>query len=120
MIKINKTSWGKVVVNDQKYHQVLIVGSKVIPRDTDKLNQLFKTTHQIGDWEQKLLMNEQPDIILIANGWSGALKVSEDFKNKLVDKKIALKTILTPKVVKEYRLLLKKGKQVNVLIHTTC
>lgn len=120
MVKIDKVIWGKVKVNGQEHQQVLIVGDQVMERETDKLHRLFKTTHQIGDWERELLMSQKPDVILIANGWSGVLKVSEDFKKKLSDQKIELKIVLTSKVADEYEKLLQAGKRVNVLIHTTC
>ena len=120
MAKIDKVSWGKVKIDGQKYHQVLIIGDRVIERDGDKLRELFGTTHRIGDWEQKLLMSKNPDVVLIANGWSGVLKVEEEFKKRLKANGIEMKTILTPKVIKGYEALVQKGKRVNVLIHTTC
>jgi len=48
MIKIEKVTWGKIKVNGQVFHQVLIVGKKVLARDKEKLDNLFGTTHQIG------------------------------------------------------------------------
>lgn len=120
MVKIEKVSWGKVKINDQAYHQVLIIGEKVLERERDKLENLFGTTHQIGEWEQKLLLSENPDVILITSGWNGALKVMEEFKNKIEKKRIELKIVLTPKVMEEYQQLINQGKKVNCLIHTTC
>jgi hypothetical protein len=120
MVKIEKVSWGKVKVNGQIYHQVLIIGEKVLARDKEKLENLFGTTHQIGDWEQKELLSGKPDIVLIATGWSGVLKVTEEFKKKIEEAGIELRVVLTPKIVKEYYQLVNQGRQVNCLIHTTC
>lgn len=120
MIKIEKIVWGKVKVNGQVYYQVLIIGEKVLEREGNKLENLFGTTHQIGEWEQKLLLSENPDVILITSGWNGALKVMEEFKNKIEKKRIELKIVLTPKVMEEYQQLINQGKKVNCLIHTTC
>lgn len=120
MPKIDKVSWGKVKVDGQNYHQVLIVGDEVMKRDSAKLRNLFSTTHRIGDWEQKKLLSENPEIILIANGWNGVLKVGEEFKDKVSQQGVELRVVLTPKVVKEYHKLLAEKKRVNVLIHTTC
>jgi len=119
-LKMNKISWGKVKVDGKDFHQVLIVGGKVIERDKQKLETLFSTTHKIGDWEQKLLLSENPEIILVASGWSGILKIEEEFKNRVVKQGAELKVVLTPMVVGEYNRLVTEGKRVNCLVHTTC
>ena len=120
MVTINKITWGNVVVDDQKYGQVLIVGGQVSERDRKRLKKLFGTTHRIGDWEKKKLILGQPEVVLIASGWHGVLKVDPEFKSQLALLKIKLKVVLTPQVIKEYHQLVKNGKKVNALIHTTC
>lgn len=120
MPKIDKIAWGKVKVDGQNYHQVLVVDAQVEERDSSKLRELFGTTHRIGDWEQEKLLSENPQIILIANGFSGVLKVGQKFKDKINQQSIELRVVLTPKVAKEYHKLLAEKKRVNVLIHTTC
>lgn len=120
MPKIDSVSWGKVRVDGQVYHQSLIIGDKVIERDKPKLETLFNTTHEIGEWEQKLLLSGKPEIILIANGFSGVLKVKGGFKEKVFQAGIELKVLLTPKSVDEYNRLTAAGSKVNALIHTTC
>ena len=120
MVKIEKISWGKVKVNNKDYHQVLIIGGEVLERDKIKLETLFGTTHKIGEWEQELLLSKNPDIILIASGWSGILKLDEEFKNLVARHGVELRVVLTPEVVKKYNHLIAEGKKVNCLIHTTC
>lgn len=120
MPKIDKVSWGKVKVDGKEYHQVLIVGNEVLERESDKLHELFGTTHEIGKWEQEKLLSNQPEIILVASGWSGLLRVDDKFKKKAEDAGIELRLVLTPKVVGEYNRLVEERKKVNVLIHTTC
>jgi hypothetical protein len=118
--KIDAVSWGKVKVDGQIYHQVLIVGDKVIERDKPRLKMLFNTTHEIGGWEQKLLLSGQPEIILIASGFDGVLKLSSKLQIKCSKLGIELKVLLTPKAVDEYNRLVTEGVKVNALIHTTC
>ena len=120
MPKIDRVEWGSVWVDGKKYHQVLIVAGKVLERDGDTLRGLFGTTHRIGKWEQNLLLSKNPEVILIANGWDGVLKVKEDFKKKIEKMKAELKIILTGRAGKEYQRLVKEGRRVNALIHTTC
>lgn len=120
MPKIDKLSWAKIKVDGKDYHQVLLVGDEVIPRDVNKLESLFGTTHQIGDWEKEKLLSNQPEIIVIGNGWNGVLKVDEEFKAKCAKAGVALRILLTQPAVAEYNRLIEKGRKVNALIHTTC
>lgn len=120
MIKIDSVSWGKIKVDGKEYHQALIICDKVFERDKPKLEALFGTTHQIGDWERELLLSGKPEIILIASGFNGVLKVKDDLRLMINDLGIKLITDLTPKAVAEYNRLVAKGKRVNALIHTTC
>lgn len=120
MPKIDKLSWAKIKVDGKDYHQVLLVGEEVIPRDVNKLESLFGTTHRIGDWEKEKLLANQPEIVIIGNGWSGVLKVDEEFKAKCAKAGVDLRVVLTPKAAEEYNQLIKDGKRVNALIHTTC
>lgn len=113
MPKIDKVSWGKVKVDGKNYSQVLIIGDQVYERNSEKLHQLFRTSHEIADWEQKLLLSKNPEVILIATGWNGVLKVDGILKEKA-------KILKTPQMVKEYNHLVKQGIKVNALIHTTC
>jgi hypothetical protein len=120
MLKIDQVSWAKISVSGNDFFQVLLLGQKVIERDVDKLRKLFGTSHQVGSWEWKRLLEKGPEIILIGNGWEGALKVDEEAKKKVISLGIELKILITPKAVEEYNQLVKSGKRVNALIHTTC
>jgi hypothetical protein len=117
---IDKVFWGKVKVDGKEYHQVLIVGNEVIERDEPKLENLFGTTHKIGEWEQEKLLSNKPEMILVASGWSGVLKIEAEFKKRVENAGIELRVALTPRVAKVYNQLVKEGRRVNALVHTTC
>lgn len=117
---IDKVSWAKVRIDAVAYHQVLISENKVWERDAARLNQLFGTTHQIGDWEQKILLASKPEAIIIATGWNGVLRIDERFKVKIEKAGIKLMALLTPQAVRAYNRLTQKGQRINALIHTTC
>lgn len=120
MLKIDSVFWGKVKIDGKEYHQALIIGEKVFERDKPKLKTLFGTSHEIGDWERELLFSGSPEIILIASGFSGVLKVSFKFQVLCSKLSIEMRTDLTPKAVAEYNRLVSLGRHVNALIHTTC
>lgn len=119
-IQIDSVSWGKIFINGQKFDQVIISGGKVLPRETEKLEKLFGTTHTIGDWEQELLSMVDPEVIIIGNGYNGVLKVSGEMREKLGHSGAEIKVLLTPAAVSEFQKLVSQGKRVSALIHTTC
>ena len=120
MLKIDKVEWGTIEINGKKYGQVLIVGEQVFERDSEKLHQLFGTTHKIGDWEIEKLFSGNPELIIIGTGWVGVLKISEELRAKSEKLMMELKILETPKAMEEYNRLVEQGKRVNALIHTTC
>jgi len=65
---INSTEFGNVVIDNKKHNQVLIVSDLVIERNYNKLEELFNTSHKIGDWEIEELLKENPEIIVIGIG----------------------------------------------------
>lgn len=120
MIKIDSVRWGEIEINGQEFRQVLIIKDQVFERDSEKLQQLFDTSHKIGDWEVEKLVSEKPKMIVVGNGWDGLLEVNEELKAKSEKLGIILKIFRTPKAVEEYNRLIGEGKKVNALIHTTC
>lgn len=120
MIKIDSVGWGNIIVNGQRYHEVLISGQNVESRDDERLENELGTDHAIGDWEIEKLLTGQPEIIIVGTGVAGVLKVSEKVKEKLVAGGAEVKVLLTPQAVSEFNRLVSDGKRVNVLIHTTC
>jgi len=120
MPTINSVEFGKIVIDNKQYNQVLIIGEEVKERDYNKLEKLFGTSHIIGDWEIKSLLESDPEIIVIATGWDGVLKVKEEAIKAFKDKGIEVICAITPEAVKTYNEKKKEGKRVNALIHTTC
>ncbi|MDP3093528.1 MAG: MTH938/NDUFAF3 family protein [bacterium] len=120
MPKIDSVDFGSIVIDGKKYHQVLIVGSEVLERDYKRLEELFGTSHKIGDWEAEKLFEENPEIIVIGTGWQGALEVGEDFVGLAREKGIIVIALLTPEAIKFYNEKAGLGQKINALIHTTC
>ncbi len=117
---INSTHFGEIIIDNQKYQQVLIVGEKIEERDYKKLKKIFGTSHKIGDWEIRKLLSNNPEIIIIGTGQNGAMEVDEDSLKKLGVKKSELVIVETPHAVEIFNCQVKLGKRVNALIHTTC
>lgn len=120
MPKIDSIGWRKIKIDGKEYWQVLIVGGEIIPREVEKVKRKYGTDHVIANWEKKLLLSKNPQVILIATGWGGILKVEDDFEAEIRKRGIKLEKVLTSKIKKEYNRLNAEGYRVNALIHTTC
>lgn len=119
-VKIDSVGWGEIVVEGKKFFQVMIIAGKAIPRDHEKLEKLFGTTHVIADWEEEKLLAGDPEVIVVADGWQSALKVSEEAKTRFKKAGAEVKILDTKRAVEEYNRLVEEEKKVNALIHTTC
>jgi len=120
MPHIDSTKFGEIIVDDKKYHQVLIIGDKIEERDWEKLKKLFDTAHKIGDWEIEKLLSNSPEIIIIGTGQDGAMAIDDEIVKKFRELSIETITDITPKAIEIYNEKIKQGKRVNALIHTTC
>lgn len=120
MPHINSTQFGEVIIDDKKYHQVLIIGDKIEERDTEKLKKLFDTSHKIGEWEIERLISNSPEIVIIGTGQDGAMPVDSEIVDKFRTMSAEIIIEPTPKVIEIYNDQVKLGKRINALIHTTC
>lgn len=117
---INKVSWGSIEVDNKKYSQVIIYGSNIEEREEGLLREKFGTTHKILDEEIYKLLSDNPAIIIIGNGFDGALQVDKTFIKELESEGKELHILNTKEAVELFNKLRAKGKMVNALIHTTC
>src|SRR3989344_1518623 len=120
MAHIDEIKFGSVKIDGKKYHQVLIIGEKIIERESEKLHELFGTSHKIGDWEQATLIAGNPEVILIGDGFQGVLAVEPKVMEKLQKSGAEIIIAHSPAAIHKYNELVKQGKKVNALIHTTC
>lgn len=120
MLHIDSTKFGEIVIDGEKYGQVLVIGGAVFERDEEKLRELFGTTHQIGNWEIEALLQENPEIVIVGTGQEGVLKVEKDFLEQMEKAKVEVITAITPKAIEIYNEKAEESKRVNALIHTTC
>lgn len=120
MPHIDEIKFGHLTIDGKKYGQVLIIGDKIQERESGKLHELFGTSHKIGDWEQETLLEGDPEVILIADGFQGALEVEPKVMEKFKKTGAEILLLHSPAAIHKYNELFKGGKKVNALIHTTC
>lgn len=119
-MEIEELKFGSITVNGQKFGQVIIVDGEVIPRDRVFLEKEFGTTHKISNVEGDKLLEADPEYIVIGDGFNGVMKVEPEMKEKLQKTGVKILILHSPAAVIKYNGLIKQGRRVNALIHTTC
>lgn len=116
------------MIDNKKYHQVLIIGDEVEERDYKKLEKMFGSSHEIGDWEIEKLLSNNPEIIIIGTGQTGAMTLDKETIKKFSarggsaqgGKDIEIIVDITPQIIEIFNEKIKQGVKTNALIHTTC
>lgn len=119
-MKINEIKFGHIVVEGRRFSQIVIAEGQAEERDEKKLEDLFGTSHRVGEWEAEALLKGDPEYIIIGNGYSGAMEVQPEVMQKLKNSAAAILVSHSPIAANKYNELIEQGKKVNVLIHTTC
>lgn len=113
-----QTEFGKVVYNQSVYNQDIYVhpSGRVELRRKELSTIIYNTSHKVVAAEMEILLQEDPDCIIIGTGFSGALHLTAEARAFLEEKGVSYEEILTPKAVKEY------NNRVNcaILVHVTC
>lgn len=111
-MKIEENTFGSIKINGITYKNDIIITPKgVIP------NWWRKEGHKIF-WEDLSSLNfEGIKILFIGTGWSDALKVQDDLKEKMKELNIKIISKNTSKIIKEYE----NFKNISILaLHLTC
>ncbi len=111
-MKIEELNFGSIKIDGIKYDKDLIITSKgIIPE------WWRKEGHKIF-WEDLSSLNfEGIKYLLIGNGFSGAVQIMDDLKEKMKEKNIIIISKNTQKIIKEYEQY--KDKAILAL-HLTC
>jgi hypothetical protein len=114
MVKIDSTSFGKIVIDGKEYkHDVIIDCKGRIKEAKTKIRHLFSK----DEFEE--LSKENPEIIIIGNGQYSAMEVEEEVKRLAKERKIELIVLPTPEAIKKFNEL-GKNKRVCAYFHVTC
>ena len=83
--------------------------------------ELSNTDHELSEEEISVLMDMEPEIIIIGSGKSGALQVGHEAREACASQGIQLMVEKTPDVIKKFNYLAKDNRQrVAALFHITC
>ncbi len=112
---IEQYSFGKIVVDGEKYHKdIRIVGGKVIP------DWRRKKGHSVCPEDIRDILDAGPDIVLIGKGYFGMMSTDAACCELLAHKGIVLIEEKSGAAVKTLNRLMAEGKNVAAGFHLTC
>ena len=112
---IDKYTFGKIVVDGVEYVKDLII----FP-DNVKSNWWRVEGHRLCVEDLKDVFAYNPDILIIGKGAYGFMKVSNDVKKALSERRTLLKEGKTAEACDRYNESIKKGKNAVAALHITC
>jgi hypothetical protein len=113
-MKIEKYSFGKMVVDGTSYSSDVII----YPDHVDE-NWWRLEGHLLQMPDLEAIIETNPDIIVVGTGYMGVMKVPEEIGKELLKKNIHLFVARTGKAVEIYNER-PKGKKVIGAFHLTC
>lgn len=110
--------FGKVIYNEKVYDQDIYVhpSGRVELRKKELSRMVYSTSHMVAAAEMEVLLQEDPDCIIIGTGFNGALHLTAEAREFLEEKGVPYKELITPRAVEEYE----KSINCATLVHVTC
>lgn len=112
-MKIEKYTFGKLVINGKSYGDILIVDGDFVTRDWKY------GSHRLSETEAKKLMVGNPDMIIIGTGMYGVMSVDKKIQKEL-EHVCELHITDTSRAVDMFNRVVAEKKKVNAMFHTTC
>jgi len=117
--KIDKTKFGSITINGEKYDYDLLIrlNGKVEKRKKKLSKEIYGTSHIISLAEAEYVYEEGAETILIGSGQSGLVKLSDEAAAFFQQKNCIVELLPTPEAID----LWNKAKSSTIgLFHITC
>jgi hypothetical protein len=115
--KIDHIEWGKIIVQDETFKDVIICNDHVEEWDWRKCNTKHDPGIQMSDVIQII---DTIDDLILSTGFENKLKVKPETIRFIEYKKKIYYVLETSEAVKKYNELINNGHRVGALIHSTC
>lgn len=124
-MEINKTKFGKIWIDDNKYkHDVYLYPDGNIEKRDKSHSPRIGGHRSLSEWELKRVLKKDPEVLIIGMGQSGVLPFTngvEDMLEKLEKEgRIDIIKGNTPDILDKTNRVLNSGKKVAGIFHTTC
>ncbi|MEM7821353.1 MAG: MTH938/NDUFAF3 family protein [Candidatus Aenigmatarchaeota archaeon] len=112
---IDSSEFGFIVVDRKKYNHDVIVTYKGKVKRCE-----LEKRHLFSEKEFLMLLNENPEVIVIGTGQYGECKVSEKILKMVEERGIKIIIKETKEAIIEFNELMEAGKKPVAYIHVTC
>jgi hypothetical protein len=117
--KIEKTKFGSITVNGEKYDYDIIIrlDKKVAKRKKKLSKEVFGTSHTISLAEAEYVYEEGAETIIVGSGQSGMVTLSDEAADFFIQKHCQVEMYPTPEAIEHWNKA--KGRIIG-LFHITC
>ncbi len=124
-MNFDKTKFGEIWVDGEKYpHDIYFFPDGTLKKRDKSHSPRIGGHRSLSEWELGQILASKPEIIIIGMGQSGVLPFTEGTEEMLASiknkKNIQIIKRNTPDILKKANEVLKSGKKVAGIIHTTC
>lgn len=109
---IEAYTFGSIIINGESHGDIKIYQGKITPWQYIKHHVC--TSKDIEDIVQDV------DILIMGIGYNGMVEVEEEAKTFMQEKWIRIIIKQTTEAIQEYNKLVKQGKKVATILHSTC
>jgi len=116
---LRSVKFGELAVDEEVYsHDIFIRADGKVKKRGKKLSrEKAGYSHTIGLEELKKVCKKDPEILFIASGHKGLVKISAEGRQYLKRESIGFEVLPTPKAIESYN---KSKKRKAILAHITC
>jgi len=119
MTKVDKLSFGSIIIDGKKYSRdVLVFADGTVKKRRGGF--LMFGSHNIKKEEVEELAQDTPEAIIIGTGTNGKAHIASEPQNWAKEKNLNLLVQPSHKAVARLNELSEQGKKVVALIHITC
>ena len=121
-MKIEKTKFGSITIDGQKYtHDIYInLDGSISDRRKDLSRPISKGHTVLGPEEIKLLLAQKPDTLVIGKGQFGKLPIPKESRELLEKSNVIIIEDKLPVVMHLINNLVKEKAKIVAVLHITC
>lgn len=121
-MKIEKTRFGSITIDGKKYsHDVYIYPNGRIEKREKKLSKPYSRGHTVlGPEEISLLLEKNPEVLVIGKGQYGSLPIPDKSRELLADSGITVIEEKLPAIIERLNELLNEKEKIATILHVTC
>ena len=112
-IIIDSYSFGSIVIDNKKYGDIKIYDNKIV-------SWHYIKHHTVTKEDIVEIVESKPSVLVIGTGYYSKVKVEQTAINFLKENNIDFIIKNTKKAYKDYNQLVKEGRNVAAILHSTC